>query len=224
MATRILIVDPDPDTRLLYRFALSEFVAEYIEAEDGAEALGRALSSPPDLVVTEHRLSRVSGPDLCAILREEPLTASAATVLVSSAPDVAAITDGRAAAPDAVLRKPCAPDVLAATVRGLLRDLPRESAPAPAAVSPATPSGKRRVMSRAHQRSTTAAPPTAAPTLQCPRCDSGLVYHHTAVGGVNERFSERWDYFTCVRCGVFQYRHRTRKLRLVERGKTQGYS
>ena len=51
---------------------------------------------------------------------------------------------------------------------------------------------------------------------RCPTCDRPLVYERSHIGGVTERFSEQWDYYTCTGCGPFQYRQRTRALRSVE--------
>jgi hypothetical protein len=48
--------------------------------------------------------------------------------------------------------------------------------------------------------------------LRCPACMRPLVYQKSIIGGV--RPIERWDYFECRACGPFQYRHRTRKLRV----------
>jgi len=57
----------------------------------------------------------------------------------------------------------------------------------------------------------TSVPGTPAPDLVCPLCDCPLMYRQTVFGGVNP--PERWDYFDCDRCGPFEYRQRTRKLR-----------
>jgi hypothetical protein len=54
-------------------------------------------------------------------------------------------------------------------------------------------------------------PESPAPPLLCPRCDVLLIYRKTVLSGVKP--PERWDYFDCARCGPFEYRHRTRKLR-----------
>jgi hypothetical protein len=54
-------------------------------------------------------------------------------------------------------------------------------------------------------------PETEAPRLRCPACDAELAYVQTIYNGVNP--VERWDWLECATCGVFEYRHRTRKLR-----------
>jgi hypothetical protein len=57
----------------------------------------------------------------------------------------------------------------------------------------------------------TTAPDTPPLIVICPRCDRRLIYRQTVYNGVNPR--ERWDYYHCTKCGPFDYRHRTRKLR-----------
>jgi hypothetical protein len=57
----------------------------------------------------------------------------------------------------------------------------------------------------------TSKPDTPAPDLLCPACDRQLVYQETVISGVQP--IERWDYFSCLMCGGFVYRARTRKLR-----------
>jgi DNA-directed RNA polymerase subunit RPC12/RpoP len=53
--------------------------------------------------------------------------------------------------------------------------------------------------------------------LRCISCDAELAYHKSRIGGVTQRDAEQWDEFRCPRCrGAFEYRHRTRKLRLVQ--------
>ena len=57
----------------------------------------------------------------------------------------------------------------------------------------------------------TTAPDTPPLTVVCPNCDRRLIYRQTVYNGVNPR--ERWDYNDCAKCGPFDSRHRTRKLR-----------
>jgi hypothetical protein len=57
----------------------------------------------------------------------------------------------------------------------------------------------------------TSRPDTPPPDLLCPACDRQLVYQETVISGILP--IERWDYFSCLTCGGFVYRARTRKLR-----------
>jgi len=53
-----------------------------------------------------------------------------------------------------------------------------------------------------------------APKLICPQCGWLLVYRLSILGGIKPL--ERWDYLDCPKCGPFEYRHRTRAIRLRE--------
>ncbi|MFN7917848.1 MAG: hypothetical protein U0Q55_21050 [Vicinamibacterales bacterium] len=74
---------------------------------------------------------------------------------------------------------------------------------------------RRATLTKQHQRFTTTTPPTPPPALLCPACDATLRYERSHVGGVSSRHQEQWDYYTCLTCGTFQFRHRTRRLRRV---------
>jgi DNA-binding response OmpR family regulator len=213
--TSVLIVEPDADTRLLYRVSLRDLNADIEEASDGAQALAKALVKSPDVVLTELRLPRLDGFALCSLLRSDEKTRNAGLVVVTGQSGGDVITTAQSQGADVVLLKPCAPDTLAAAITSLLRTRSRKQAGEVTAdaASPLRP--RPRIMSKACVRGVTTTPPTPPPVLHCPQCDGDLEYQHTHLGGVNARFAERWDYFVCVRCGVFQYRHRTRKLRAV---------
>ena len=117
--SKALLVDSHPDTRFLYRVALSPLAAMISEAEDGAEALGKAVCQQPTLVVTETVLPRIDGVALCHALRRHPGTAGTRIVFVTSAAGASARARVMAAGADAVLVKPCSIGDLVATVRRL---------------------------------------------------------------------------------------------------------
>lgn len=211
---RALIVDPDADTRLLYKTVLERYVMTIVEAEDGAEALGKALHDRPALIITETRLPRVDGIALCQLLRGDPLTAGVRVVMVTAAasPDVA--SRAAAAGATAVLVKPCDIDELRATVhRMCCASPPRPDGPPPGGAGPTRTTAARRLMrSHQHDRRFTTEPPKRPPAAFCPRCATPLTYLHSHTGGVSDKYPEQWDYFTCENCGGYRYRHRTRRL------------
>jgi CheY-like chemotaxis protein len=210
----ILIADGDAEARKTYcaLFPATEF--QFEEASDGAEALGKALCRRPAAIIADAALSRISGVDLCMVLRRDPLTRSVPIIIVT--PDAGdGGRNGREAGADAVIPKMC-PDQVAAEVRRVLavgRENPGspEPMPAPAHSGPAEP----RLRSRAFERQRTTAPVTPPPALLCPSCDVPLVYQCSYIGGVSASASEQWDRYNCPHCGSFEYRHRTRKLRPV---------
>jgi CheY-like chemotaxis protein len=225
--TIVLIVDADAETRALYRDAFARAGCHVVEAADGRDALAKVFPTPPSLVITELTLAFVNGYALCDILRCDPLTADVPIVVVTAAPP-----EERAErmSIDALLLKPTAPDRLVREARRLIatpRALRARSSLArgPVAAHPEqsadrlAPSNTRHRISyaKAHQRFTTASPPTPPPVLSCPSCDRALRYEKSHVGGVSDHYPEQWDYFVCqTGCGVFQYRQRTRRLRRVE--------
>jgi len=114
-APSILIVDPDADARLLYRTVLSVLAGTFIEAEDGVDALSKALAGRPDVIVMDTHLLRIDGYMLCSLLRQEQATRSAAIVLITSDALASDMARGLYAGADEVLVKPCMPDDLVAT-------------------------------------------------------------------------------------------------------------
>jgi CheY-like chemotaxis protein len=221
---RVLVVDADADTRSLYRAVLQAAGCEVLEASDGRDALTIALLSPPTLVMTELRLPNIDGFALCELLRRDPATAEVPIVINTTESRPAEVIRAKMLA-DEVVIKPTMPDTVVMVIRRVLaRSLVRENmrTPNPAveprtAVSPLADSGEsRRAKAKSLPRFTTTAPPTPPPSLQCPSCDRALTYERSHIGGINARNVERWDYFRCVPCGIFQYRHRTRKLRRVD--------
>lgn len=204
-----LVVDPDPDTRALHAVALNPFF-HVDEAEDGAEALARALARPPALVLTELRLPRVDGYTLCALLRREPATCGAAILVVTASAWATAPERARQSGADEVLLKPCRPDTVVERARAVVLGRGTETSPPP--VTPADIKRGRRA-SRGFVRGVTTRPPQPPPSLRCPACDRVLQYDRSYLGGVSPERREQWDHYSCVTCGRFAYRQRTGKLR-----------
>lgn len=67
----VFLADRDADTRLMYAEHLRNDDCEIDEAEDGREALAKAIAYLPSVIVTETCLPAMSGVDLCKLLRIE---------------------------------------------------------------------------------------------------------------------------------------------------------
>lgn len=112
---RILIVEDDEDVRRLYRTALSLAGFDVVEAGDGLDALRWIDHSPPDLVILDLLLPRVSGLvvqqeiSAQAVTRQIPIVVITGAAVADEAMDVACF-----------LRKPVSPDRLIDTVRACL--------------------------------------------------------------------------------------------------------
>ncbi|MEU7741061.1 response regulator transcription factor [Nonomuraea sp. NPDC049158] len=118
MNTRILVVDDDP--------TVAEVVARYLERDghevecvgDGAEALRRALASPPDLMVLDLMLPKIDGLQVCRKLRERwPVPVIMLTALGEEIDRVVGLETGA----DDYVTKPFSPRELALRVQSVLR-------------------------------------------------------------------------------------------------------
>lgn len=92
---RLLIVEHEPDLRVLIQFAAwrSEVFSTICSAENGAAALelvragvrGERADMPPDIVFTDYEVPRINGLELAHQLRSRPETRGVAVALFSSA-------------------------------------------------------------------------------------------------------------------------------------------
>jgi len=108
----ILIVDGDADTRLLYRMVLEPLTGTILEADDGMDALSIAEQHPPSVVITETRLRRLTGLNLCSQLRANPRTSGSCQLVVTGDALPADLARASIAGADRVLTKPCLPEAL----------------------------------------------------------------------------------------------------------------
>lgn len=222
-----LLVNRDSDTRAKYAEFLRLCGQEVDEARDGREALAKALSLHPDVIVTGTRLPGISGVDLCKLLRRDVMTAMIPIIFTTCDPSEAGDADRAVrAGATSVLTTPCLPDRLASEIQQILIRLHTfdEESTVGAAAPPAGPepvhdaqSTNRRVMlNHVHGRGMTTEPPIRPRALVCPSCCQPLQYARSYIGGVSARHAEQWDYFECnTGCGTFQYRQRTRNLRQI---------
>src|SRR4051812_11545817 len=79
-----LIVEPDVETRALYKAVFVSQAYAVTETTDGREALAVAISHPPDIIVMEIRLPGMAGDQLCACLRNDTATCTVPIIVVTS--------------------------------------------------------------------------------------------------------------------------------------------
>ncbi|MFL5737554.1 MAG: PleD family two-component system response regulator [Actinomycetota bacterium] len=109
---RTLVVDDDPDVRLVCRVALTSFGHEVLTARDGEEGLETALRERPDMIILDVMMPRKDGLALLRDLRADESAKEIPVVLLSA---LAASTDqlrGYEAGADGYLTKPFSPDDL----------------------------------------------------------------------------------------------------------------
>jgi two-component system response regulator (stage 0 sporulation protein F) len=87
----ILVVDDEPDVRLLIRVILEREGHDVKEAGDGAEALDLVQRVDPDVILLDIRMPGIDGWEVLEQLRESGRLSSTAVVMISahSTPTVA---------------------------------------------------------------------------------------------------------------------------------------
>jgi CheY-like chemotaxis protein len=83
----ILLVDDEPEMLELFSEILEMMDCSVIQAHDGQEALAMARAQPPDLVVTDWMMPRMTGLELCHRLRHDESLRDVPIIMHSSSGD-----------------------------------------------------------------------------------------------------------------------------------------
>ena len=84
MRAKILVVDDEPEAIELLEFNLKQAGFDVISAEDGAEALKKARSALPSLIVLDLMLPEVDGLEVCKMLRRDQTTARIPIIMLTA--------------------------------------------------------------------------------------------------------------------------------------------
>lgn len=83
--SKILIADDEPSLRLLVRATLSANKSfDLIEASDGNEALTKAQSEMPDLILLDVMMPGLSGFEVCERLKNDPKTKKIVIIMLTA--------------------------------------------------------------------------------------------------------------------------------------------
>lgn len=115
----VLLVDDFLDTRSMYAEFLDMSGFRVAEAQDGLEAVAKAVSLSPDLIVMDMSLPNLDGCEATRRIRADDKTAHIPIIAVSGHSG-ATIDEARRAGCDEYLTKPCLPDDLVARIQSLL--------------------------------------------------------------------------------------------------------
>jgi DNA-binding response OmpR family regulator len=119
MSVRVLLVEDEPDIRLIARAALLRAGFEVLTAENGAEALRIAAAERPDLVLLDWMLPELDGFETCARLKADPSTRPIPVVFLTARTRAADVARCTAAGALGCIPKPFNPLVLGDQVRAL---------------------------------------------------------------------------------------------------------
>src|SRR5580704_4868702 len=101
---KLLLVDDNPMVLGMLEHALAP-LAHVSTSTDTADALLKAVDSPPDLVVIDYRMPGMDGRQLLERLKSRPATANFSSVLMANKADIAERLSPQDAADD-YLEKP----------------------------------------------------------------------------------------------------------------------
>jgi DNA-binding response OmpR family regulator len=118
---KILIVDDEPEAVELLDFNMKQAGYEVLVAADGAEALKKAHSALPSLILLDLMLPEVDGLEVCKMLRRDPATANIPIIMVTAkATEIDKIL-GLELGADDYITKPFSPRELVLRVKKLLQ-------------------------------------------------------------------------------------------------------
>jgi len=120
---RVLVVDDDPNARMLCSINLQLEGLEVLEAADGRRGLARARLESPDLVVTDVAMPGLNGFELAEALRRDEGTAQIPLIFLSGEPNADYESRAHSLGALAYVSKPFDPPALAALVAGALARL-----------------------------------------------------------------------------------------------------
>ena len=118
---RVLLVDDSADLREVWKLWLTSWGFAVEEAPNGADAVERARTRPPDLILLDLEMPVLDGQAARQLLAADPATARV-PVLALSAQTMATSDDGPGT--HSFLPKPADPDCLLALIRAALRNRP----------------------------------------------------------------------------------------------------
>jgi two-component system cell cycle response regulator DivK len=115
----ILYVEDNEFNRKIVRQLLAKTSYRLTEAIDGAAGVASALDAPPDLILMDIQLPKVSGLDATRQLRSDTRTAAIPIIVVTSFALSGDEQKAKAAGATAYLAKPYSPRELLAKIREL---------------------------------------------------------------------------------------------------------
>jgi len=116
----ILYVEDNEFNRKIVRQLLAKTTYRLREAVDGEQGVASALAAPPDLILMDIQLPKMSGLDATRQLRSDPRTATVPIIVVTSFALSGDDQKATAAGATAYLAKPYSPRELLAKIREIV--------------------------------------------------------------------------------------------------------
>ena len=118
--SKILIVDDEPNVVIVIKDRLEAKGYETITAKDGEEALAKARSEEPDLILLDIMLPKMDGFKVCRMLKFDERYKQIPIVMLTAKATQADVKTGKETGADAYMVKPFDFDTLLMTIERLL--------------------------------------------------------------------------------------------------------
>lgn len=106
MTPLILMAEDDPDIQLVARLSLKRAGFRVEAVANGRLLLDRVRVERPDVILLDWMMPEMDGPETCARLKADPLTADIPVIFVTSKSQASEVQTGRAAGAAGHLLKP----------------------------------------------------------------------------------------------------------------------
>jgi len=121
MKHKILLVDDDPDILEFLSYNLTKEAYEIAVAHDGAEAVVKAKSFKPDLILMDVMMPNMDGIEACEEIRKNPGNQNIIIAFLTARGEDFSQIAGYEAGGDDYITKPIKPKVLLSKIKSLLR-------------------------------------------------------------------------------------------------------
>jgi two-component system, OmpR family, alkaline phosphatase synthesis response regulator PhoP len=118
---RILIADDEQDILEIIQYNLVKEGYDILTAKDGDEALAKALSGKPDMIILDIMMPKKTGVEVCEVLRAQPAFKDVLIVFLTALNDEISHVKGLETGADDYVTKPVSPKVLVSRVNALFR-------------------------------------------------------------------------------------------------------
>ncbi len=119
--SRVLIVDDNAQNLELLQAYLEELDCETVAAYDGQEALDLVAKSPPDLLLLDIMMPKMSGFEVCRRLKSDPKTSAIPIIMVTALNEFGDIERGVESGTDDFVSKPVNKLELVVRVKTMLK-------------------------------------------------------------------------------------------------------
>lgn len=121
MSSKVLIIDDEPDIRVLIEYTLKKEGFTVETAEDGESGIEKAKSFLPDLIILDVMMPGIDGIETCELLRQDvTFNDTFICFLTARSEDYSQIAGFNSGADD-YITKPVKPKVLVSRINGILR-------------------------------------------------------------------------------------------------------